>query len=110
MERPLDGNAAAVLPVIDRTDQGTPYEQPQGEAEQAIAVVWCSVFGFEPIGRNDNFFELGGNSVMGMKLTEVMGERLGIQLSAVELFLNPSIREIALLASPAIGASPEARS
>jgi hypothetical protein len=100
MERPLDSPRAAALPVIDRSDQGTPYEEPQGEAEQAIAAVWRDVFGFERIGRNDNFFELGGDSVLGMKLTETMGERLGIDVPVVDLFLNPSIREIAALGTP----------
>jgi acyl carrier protein len=82
---------------IDRTADGTPYEEPQGEAEQAIAKVWQQVFGFERIGRNDNFFELGGHSVLGMELTEILDERLGIQLPVVTLFLNPTIREMAEL-------------
>jgi hypothetical protein len=82
---------------IDRSPGGTAFEEPQGIAEQMIAAIWCDVFCFDRIGRNDNFFELGGDSLLGMKLTEKMQERLEIELPVVTLFLNPSIREIALL-------------
>jgi len=89
-------NETAATP-IDRTADGTPYEEPQSEGEQAIEKVWREAFGVERIGRNDNFFELGGNSLLGMKLTEMLDERLGIQLPVVALFLNPTIRELARL-------------
>ena len=96
MDRSCENESAATL--IDRTADGTQYEEPQGAAEQAIAAVGQKVFRFNGIGRNDNFFELGGNSVLGMELTEIMDERLGIQIPVVTLFLNPTIREIAALA------------
>jgi hypothetical protein len=97
MDQALE-NDTAMTP-IDRTADGTPYEEPQGEAEQAMATVWREVFGFDRIGRNDNFFELGGNSLLGMELTETLDERLGIQLPVVTLFLNPTIREITEVAA-----------
>jgi hypothetical protein len=97
MEQPLD-NGTAFAP-IDRTAQGTPYGEPQGEIEQAIAKVWRQVFRLEQIGRNDNFFELGGDSAMGMQLVEMTAESLALQLPVVILFLNPTIREMAELAT-----------
>jgi hypothetical protein len=74
---------------------GTLYEEPVGTTEQAIAGVWCELFGSPQIGRNDNFFELGGNSILGMQLLEKIATRLSIQLPLVALLLNPTIREIA---------------
>ena len=93
MDLSCENQAAATL--IDRTADGTQYEEPQGAVEQAIAAVWQEVFCIKGIGRNDNFFELGGNSVLGMELTEAMDKRLEIQLPVIALFLNPTIREIA---------------
>jgi arthrofactin-type cyclic lipopeptide synthetase C len=99
MERPLE-RADAWSP-IDRTAEGTEYEDPKGELEQVIATIWRDVFGFDRIGRNDNFFELGGDSVLGMELTDKLAKGLGTELSVVTLFLNPTIREIAELATQA---------
>jgi phthiocerol/phenolphthiocerol synthesis type-I polyketide synthase E len=92
----------AVSPV-DRSNEGTPYEDPRGETEQAIASVWREVFGFERIGRDDNFFELGGNSLLGMTLVETLGRRLNVELPVVTLFLNPTIREVAGLVGMPVG-------
>jgi acyl carrier protein len=96
-QQPLENGTAPSL--IDRSTDGTAYEEPQGEAEQAIAKVWREIFGIDVIGRNDNFFELGGDSVLGMQLTERLTERLGIELPVVTLFLNPTIREMAEIAA-----------
>jgi acyl carrier protein len=99
MEQPLQDRTAPSL--IDRSADGTAYEAPQGEAEQAIAKVWQEIFSIDAIGRNDNFFELGGDSVLGMQLIEKLTERLGIELPVVTLFLNPTIREMAEIAGGA---------
>lgn len=63
--------------------------------EQAIVTLWQDAFRLEEVGRNANFFELGGNSLMAMELAEKISERLGVELSAVTLFLNPTPRELA---------------
>lgn len=102
MERLLSESREATL--ADGSAPRTAYEEPQGEAEVAIASVWRQVFGLERIGRNDNFFELGGNSVVGMRLVEALGQRVGLEIPVVTLFLNPTIREVALLTQPPNGA------
>jgi acyl carrier protein len=74
-------------------------EAPCGEVEIAIAQIWRDVLKSERIGRDDNFFELGGDSLIAMKLTEIVASKLMIEVSVVELFQNPSIRELALIVS-----------
>lgn len=71
------------------------FEAPRAGMEQVVAQVWTDVFSQRQVGRNDNFFELGGNSLLGMDLTEMLADRLGIQVSVVTLFQNPTVRELA---------------
>lgn len=78
---------------------GEPYEEPQGEMELAIAQTWRDAFRLEKIGRNANFFELGGNSLLGMELTQMLAERLAVQVPVVVLFQYPTIREMAEIIS-----------
>jgi aryl carrier-like protein len=75
--------------------ESTPFEEPREGLEEAVARVWRDVFRVERLGRNDNFFELGGNSLLGMDLTELLATRLGISVSVVMLFQNPTIRGLA---------------
>jgi hypothetical protein len=70
-------------------------ETPLEELERAITQVWKDVFQLEQIGREENFFELGGNSLLGMDLTELLANRLGIQIPVLVLFRFPTIRELA---------------
>lgn len=76
------------------------FEAPKGSLESAIAEVWREVFRVERIGRNDNFFGLGGNSLLGMELTDLLAQRLSLELPVFILFQYPTVREIAQIARP----------
>lgn len=69
-------------------------ESAQGELEAAVADVWCELFHRDEIGREENFFELGGNSLVGMKLTEMLAARLGMEVPVVAVFQHPCVREL----------------
>jgi hypothetical protein len=73
----------------------TPYEEPLGDLEIAIAQVWADTLKLPRVGRNDNFFELGGNSLIGMDLTEILASRHAIEVPVVALFQNPTVRDLA---------------
>ena len=47
------------------------------------------------MGRHDGFFELGGHSLHGISLAERVAEKLGVRLSAVAIFLYPTIKRMA---------------
>jgi len=70
------------------------YEAPQGEAEAAIAAVWCELLGVERVGRHDNFFELGGHSLMVIKVIERLRQR-GFGIDVRSVFMHPVLAELA---------------
>ncbi|WP_350307472.1 amino acid adenylation domain-containing protein, partial [Photorhabdus viridis] len=61
------------------------YEAPQGEAEIALAAIWCEVLGIEQISRHDNFFALGGHSLLAVRMMNRIAA-LGIELPLSALF------------------------
>jgi len=71
--------------------------------EVAIADVWGSVLGIEPIGIEDDFFDLGGHSLLAVDLIESMRARLGVNMEARMLYLQPTVAELAQqLSSPSL--------
>jgi acyl carrier protein len=88
---------------VEQARDGEVYEAPQGEMELAIAQTWKDAFRLERIGRNDNFFELGGNSLLGMDLTEMLANRLAVEVPVVVLFQYPTVRELAEIISTVDG-------
>ncbi|MGB8506873.1 MAG: amino acid adenylation domain-containing protein, partial [Pyrinomonadaceae bacterium] len=74
------------------------FEAPRTPVEQILANVWAKVLGVERVGRDDNFFELGGDSIMSIQVTSrVAGE--GYSLTPKQLFLNPTIGQLAAVMS-----------
>ena len=73
------------------------YELPQGETEEALAVIWREVLLVKQIGRHDNFLALGGHSVLGMRLLVSVATRFSIRVSLPDLTQYPTVREMAEL-------------
>ncbi|MGW2182074.1 SDR family NAD(P)-dependent oxidoreductase [Streptomyces sp. NPDC001732] len=66
---------AVLTPAIAGTTPGTrhprpelltPFREPEGPAEEAVAGVWCEHLKLASVGSLDNFFELGGSSLLGI--------------------------------------------
>ncbi|SFC87958.1 type I polyketide synthase [Streptomyces aidingensis] len=55
-----------------RPDLVTPYREPQGPAEEAVARAWSDALRLERVGVLDNFFELGGTSLLGITLLSTL--------------------------------------
>ncbi|NWC11126.1 non-ribosomal peptide synthetase [Pseudomonas agarici] len=70
------------------------YEAPQGEREQALALLWQQVLGVERVGRHDNFFELGGHSLSAVRLIQSM-RRQGMNAEPRALFGAPTLQAFA---------------
>jgi amino acid adenylation domain-containing protein len=79
------------------TDGG--YLPPQTPAEKIIAELWCSVLGVPRVSVTDRFFEVGGDSIRAIYLVGEAAER-GLQLTARDVFENPTVRGLAALARP----------
>lgn len=86
---------------VDQIDSLENDELSPELVERTVAEVWQSVFNLPDIDRDANFFELGGNSLLGMDLTELLATRLGVEISVLTLFQNPSIREMTAIISVA---------
>ncbi|MGV8940242.1 MAG: amino acid adenylation domain-containing protein [Lysobacter sp.] len=81
------------LPAPDRSrpELACAYEPPAGEAERRICRAFSELLDIDQIGRHDNFFELGGNSLLGLRLLEmVRPSRSGSCIPATTLFQSPT--------------------
>jgi acyl carrier protein len=73
----------------------TPYVDPEGELELALAELWSDSLGVERVGAEDDFFDLGGNSLFAVQLVSRIGHRFSIDASAALLFDSRNVRTLA---------------
>jgi amino acid adenylation domain-containing protein len=73
-------------------DGATAGAAPRTPAEELLSHLWTEVLGVERIGRDDNFFDLGGHSLLLASLHARLEERLGKQISLLDLFRHPTVR------------------
>jgi thioesterase domain-containing protein/aryl carrier-like protein len=82
---------------------------PRDTLEAQLARIWEEVLDVQPIGMRDDFFDLGGHSVLAIRLTGQIKERLNKEVSLVFLYQNPTIESLArLLRSEEQGGMPSA--
>jgi amino acid adenylation domain-containing protein len=82
------------LPVPERSGREATYVAPRTATEEILARIWAEVLGLDRVGIHDNFFELGGHSLLAMLLMARV-RRIGLQAEARNLFLTPTIAELA---------------
>ncbi|WP_217211434.1 non-ribosomal peptide synthetase/type I polyketide synthase [Streptomyces sp. AC550_RSS872] len=69
--------------------------RPATLLEKALHELWCEELGERRVPVTRSFFELGGHSLSAIRLLNRMADRLHVDLSMAEFFLNPTIRGIA---------------
>jgi len=81
------------LPKPDMQQRGSDesFVEPRNKEEIGMAKIWAKTLGIEKIGIDDDFFDLGGDSFKAIKLVRSISSNLGV----MELFKNPTIRELA---------------
>mgnify|MGYP006278479025 CR=1 FL=1 len=79
------------------------FVAPEGELESKIASVWSEVLDIDEVGVTDSFFDLGGNSILSVRLSLALQDRLARKLPLVLLFQYPTVRTLAAF----LGRSPE---
>jgi amino acid adenylation domain-containing protein len=77
---------AAVVVPNGRPHLDAPYEAPRDELERTIAAEWERVLGISGVGAHDEFSALGGHSLLATATMAALSERLGVPLSARDLF------------------------
>ncbi|WP_197196800.1 non-ribosomal peptide synthetase [Bacillus sonorensis] len=72
------------------------YTEPATATEARLAVLWQEVLGVERVGATDHFFELGGHSLKAMTLIARIHQELEAEVPLRELFLHPTVRDLAV--------------
>jgi acyl carrier protein len=73
----------------------TTYTAPQGELEDVIAGLWQEALHVEKVGRDDNFFDLGAHSLMVVQISNQLKQKLGRDISVVQMFRYPTVSMLA---------------
>jgi len=97
---PLTANGKldkAALPAPSEANalEAAGFSQPTTPAEQRLAEILAEVLGRGAVGIDDNFFLLGGHSLLGTQVVLRAGEAFGVELTLRDLFLAPTIRQLA---------------
>ncbi|HEY0782417.1 MAG TPA: non-ribosomal peptide synthetase, partial [Thermoanaerobaculia bacterium] len=97
---PLNANgkvdrAALPDPEGQRAAPGAAYAPPEGDLEAAIAQVAREVLRVDRVGRDDSFFDLGGHSLLMVRLSGELAERLARPVAVVDLFRCPTVASLA---------------
>jgi amino acid adenylation domain-containing protein len=65
------------------------------ECERTLAQIWEDVLETEKFGPEDNFFDVGGHSLLIVRLRSLIEQRLGVEVSNIDLFQYVTIRSLA---------------
>ncbi|SEM55509.1 Phosphopantetheine attachment site, partial [Variovorax sp. YR750] len=95
---PLNVNGKVDRKQLPELEQGMQrvYEEPQGNAEQALAAVWAQVLGLERVGRNDSFFDLGGHSLLAVQMVARVQSAMQADIAIQDVFRHPVLKDMAL--------------
>nr|WP_192180344.1 type I polyketide synthase [Mesorhizobium amorphae] len=74
-----------------------------GEIEPALRAAWRDLLQVEAEDPGDNFFDCGGHSLLAARLCAQLRESLKMELRVVEVFLNPTFKELAALLRKRLG-------
>lgn len=75
-----------------RPELFTPYVAPATTVERAIAGVWREVLNIDRVGLDDSLFELGGDSIMAIRVSQLLEEVLGVPVPPVQIFSATTVR------------------
>ncbi|MBT1159494.1 SDR family NAD(P)-dependent oxidoreductase [Aminobacter anthyllidis] len=67
------------------------------EVDAVLRAIWRDLLKAEPADPTDNFFDCGGHSLLAARLCTQLRGSLKVELRVVEVFLNPTFKELAAL-------------
>ncbi len=86
---------AALPPPQEADRERGVYVAPQNEVEAAIAAIWQTFLQVERVSVYENFFELGGHSLLLVQVQRAVQEKLGRQVSLLDMFRFPTVSSLA---------------
>jgi non-ribosomal peptide synthase protein (TIGR01720 family) len=96
---------ALPAPAKSRARLEEDFQPPRTPVEIILAGIWTDVLGIDRVGVHENFFQVGGDSILGVQII-ARANQAGLKLSTKQLFLCPTIAELAGAAR--IGATMQA--
>jgi len=84
-------------PEMKRDDLGSEFIAADKDNEKKLSKIWCDILGIDKVGIRDNFFELGGDSILSIQVI-ARANQAGLVLSPKQLFENPTIEKLSLVA------------
>ncbi|TFV98691.1 acyltransferase domain-containing protein, partial [Oxalobacteraceae bacterium OM1] len=101
--------AALPAPASLRPELAQVYLEPADAQEALLCALFAEQLQLDRVGRLDNFFELGGSSLAATALAAGIKERNGIEISAAQVFNQPTPAGLAaFLRRDAADAAPAA--
>ncbi len=80
--------------LADGAATSTDVQKPRNPMEEVLVNIWAKLLDKENVGIYDNFFEIGGNSLMIIKMENMLRHR-GLSLPVETLFQKPQIAQLA---------------
>ncbi|QIV96010.1 amino acid adenylation domain-containing protein [Allofrancisella inopinata] len=87
------------LPKVEVISQDDAYIAPSSELEKQLCNIWKEALNHKKIGTHENFFEVGGNSILAIKLVNLINIKLSTQIKVKDLFDYNNVHDLALLIS-----------
>ncbi len=90
------------LPAPVPLSSDLPPEEGRSALEEAVAAVWREVLGVPWIGGEENFFDLGGHSLLLPQVQARLRDRLGREVSLLDLLTHTTVRALARHLEPGL--------
>ncbi len=68
---------------------------PETRSQEDLLAIWTSLLEIEGIGIDDDFFDLGGDSLLALRLCDIIRQQLDYSIPLLKVFECRSIRKIA---------------
>jgi amino acid adenylation domain-containing protein len=85
------------LPSVARLETGrdASYVRPRTPLECQIVQIWEELLDARPIGVRDDFFEQGGDSLLALRMIDLIEQVCGTDLSPAALLARPTVEHLA---------------
>ncbi|MBW8873686.1 MAG: non-ribosomal peptide synthase/polyketide synthase [Acidobacteria bacterium] len=90
------------LPAPVPVSRDLPPEEGRSALEDAVAGIWCEVLGVPRVGVEENFFDLGGHSLLLPQVQARLRDRLGREVTLLDLLTHTTVRALARHLEPGL--------
>ncbi|XHX79762.1 MAG: amino acid adenylation domain-containing protein [Stenomitos frigidus ULC029] len=91
----------AALPNANQSNvERSSFVAPQTAIEKTLTSLWRQLLQQEAIGIHDSFFDLGGDSLLAVRLMDLMRQQFEQELPLSSFLLNPTIAGLAIALNP----------